>query len=87
MHFSGGGDILVATRSVMSAGIDLREVTELVLYDIPAAKLALQEVLSQFDRFGRRVQLNVYTLVSSNSTDGPTTSPVDCFANSSVFRT
>jgi hypothetical protein len=53
----------------MSEGIALGEVTDLVLYDVPDGKDALQQLLGRFDRFGRRTQLNVYTLVPSGGTE------------------
>jgi superfamily II DNA or RNA helicase len=72
--FSSDGGILVATGAVMTEGLNLHEVTELVLYDVPASKVALQEVLGRFDRFGRVSQLNVYVLTPSGESE-------DVFAN------
>jgi superfamily II DNA/RNA helicase len=69
--FSSAGGILTATRAAMSKGIALGEVTDLVLYDVADGKDALQQVLSRFDRFGRRTQLNVYTLVPSGDAERP----------------
>ncbi len=54
----------------MTEGIDLRHVTDVVLYDLPANELALHVVLGRFDRFGRTTQLNVHVLVASDGTDG-----------------
>jgi len=69
--FSGDGGILMATRAALSEGDALGEVTDLVLYDVPDGKDALQQVLGRFDRFGRRTQLNVHTFVPSGSADSP----------------
>jgi hypothetical protein len=49
-------------------------VTDLVFYDVPASKIALQEVLARFDRFGRASQLNIYVLTPSGESE-------DVFAN------
>jgi len=68
--FSNAGGILVATTAVMTQPINLSEVTDLVLYDVPGSKLVLQQVLGRFDRIGRLRQLNVHVLVPSNSSDG-----------------
>jgi hypothetical protein len=67
--FSQAGAILVATRAVMTGGLALEDVSDLVLYDIPNSTIALQQVLGRFDRFGRKSQLNVHVLVPSNSTN------------------
>ncbi len=73
--FSSAGGILVATRAVMT-GLSLREVTDLVLYDVPISKLALQEVLARFDRFGRSSQLNIYVLTPSHGSEGFIANPL-----------
>jgi hypothetical protein len=67
--FSDGG-ILASTRAAISEGVALGQVTDLILYDIPGAKLALHQVLGRFDRLGRRTQLRVHALAASNSIDG-----------------
>lgn len=66
---SATGEILVATRAVMAEGIDLSQVTDFVLYDIPDSEVALQQVLGRVDRFGRLSQLNVHALVPLNGPD------------------
>ena len=48
--FANTGGILLASRAVMTEGIDLRHLTDVVLYDLPASPLALQVVLGRFDR-------------------------------------
>jgi len=63
------GDILITTRGMMTEGLDLKEVTDLVLYDLPQSKISTQMVLGSFDRFGRTKQLNVYAFAESESTD------------------
>ena len=68
--FSSAGGILVATRGALTEGLTLREVTDLVLYDVPGSKIALQEVLGRFDRLGRLTPLNVHVLVPSNDPNG-----------------
>jgi len=64
--FSNTGGILIATFASMTQGLALAGVADLILYDIPGSKMALQRVLSRFDRFGRPSQLNVYVLTGSN---------------------
>jgi hypothetical protein len=54
----------------MTEGITLGDTTDLVLYDIPPGKIALQQVLGRFDRFGRRTELSVHVLTPSDSVDG-----------------
>ena len=67
--FANTGGILLGSAAVMTEGIDLRHVTDVVFYDLPANELALHRVLGRFDRFGRTNQLNVHALVGSDSTD------------------
>jgi hypothetical protein len=45
-------------------------VTDVVLYDIPANKIVLEQLLRRFDRFGRKAQLTVHVLVPNNISDG-----------------
>ena len=68
--FSKDGGILTATIAIMSTGLALPEVTDLILYDIPDSEFALQQVLGRFDRFGRSTQLNVYALLPSDGGEG-----------------
>jgi hypothetical protein len=70
--FSEGG-ILTSTRAALSGGVALCEVTDLILYDVPGNKFALQQILGRFDRLGRRTQLKVYTLVLSNNAEASVT--------------
>ena len=65
--FSREGGILTATRATMFWGEALREVTDLILYDLPGTPSALHQVLGRFDQFGRKAQLNVYTLLPPDS--------------------
>ena len=65
-QFVGAGGILVATTAVMVEGFNLPAVTDLVLYDMPRSKVALQGVLGRFDRFGRQTRLNIHVLTASN---------------------
>ena len=66
--FSSAGGILVATTAV-TEGVNLRDVTDLVLYDLPNSEPVLWRVLGQFDRFLRVTQLNVHVFVPTNSGD------------------
>jgi hypothetical protein len=74
--FASTGGILLATRAAISEGVTLGEVTDLVLYDIPPRKVALQQLLGRFDRFGRLSQLNVHVLVPSNVSDRHISEPL-----------
>jgi len=67
--FSNNGGILIATRAVIAEGVDLREVTDLVLYDVPRTSAALKQVLGRFDRLGRVSELSVYFFTPSNTSD------------------
>jgi len=74
--FSDAGGILVATRAVMTEGVSLRDVTDLVLYDLPGSEVALREVLGRFDRVGRRTQLHIRALIAPVAASGPTPEPL-----------
>jgi ERCC4-related helicase len=74
--FSSAGDILVATRAIMTEGLSLHEVTDLVLYDIPVSKIVQQEILGRFDRFGRTSRLNVYVLIPSSESKDVIANPL-----------
>lgn len=69
-RFSSHGDILIATRVVVWEGVDLNEVTDLVLYDVPEGNEALQQILGRFDRLGRRSQLKVHAMVPTSDAAG-----------------
>jgi superfamily II DNA/RNA helicase len=62
--------ILVATRAAIFDHFSLADVTDVVLYDIPANKIVLEQLLRRFDRFGRKAQLTVHVLVPNNISDG-----------------
>jgi hypothetical protein len=59
--------VLVATRASLAGGPSLRDITHLVLYDVPQSQSRLTELLSRFDRVGRVTQLNVHVLTRSGS--------------------
>ncbi len=61
-RFVDTGGILVATMALMTEGLGLPEVTDLIFYDLPANDLLMQRLLGRFDRFGRSKQLHVYVL-------------------------
>jgi superfamily II DNA or RNA helicase len=68
-QISDTGTILIATTAMLQ-GIVLPEVSDLVFYDIPNKKVALQVVLGRFDRFGRQTRLNVHALTPTHIADG-----------------
>jgi superfamily II DNA or RNA helicase len=68
-RFAGKGGILVATRDMMTEGLSLPDVTDLVLYDLPTGEHAMWQVLGRFVRLGRTSQLCVHVLAEPNSTD------------------
>lgn len=74
--FSDAGKILVATTAVMTEGLTLAEVTDLILYDIPGSNNALQQVIGRFDRLSRLSQLNVHVLTPSNNSDVSTSASI-----------
>ena len=53
-QFRSTGGVLMATSAVLSGGIAIPDVTDLVLYDVPDSVNALQRILGSFDRFGRK---------------------------------
>lgn len=69
-RFLTDGGVLVATRAVMTAGLDPEGITDLVLYDIPQSREQIRQVLGRVDRFGRVGQLTVHALVPTNVPDG-----------------
>lgn len=74
--FATVGGILVATRAVIGEGVDLRNVTDLVLYDAPHSNAALEQVFLRFARFGGAGRLNIYTLTPTNIPDGRVVAPL-----------
>ena len=68
-RFVNESRILVATRAALVEGVDLGEVTDLVLYDLPGNRMSLQQLLGRFDRFGRKRQLTIHALTPSNESD------------------
>jgi superfamily II DNA or RNA helicase len=65
-RFRSVGGVLIATSAIMSEGVALPDVTDLVFYDIPASPTVVQQILGRFDRFGRHIALKVYALSPSN---------------------
>jgi superfamily II DNA or RNA helicase len=65
-EFAEDGGVLLATGAVMTEGVNVRDVTDLVVYDVPSRRLAIQQLLGRFDRLGRRSRLDVHVLVPSN---------------------
>lgn len=61
-HVSEGG-VLMGTQALMTFGLSLPHVTDLILYDVPEPEATLRQVLGRFDRFGRHSQLFVHVLV------------------------
>jgi superfamily II DNA or RNA helicase len=68
--FDSDAGILVATTVGIAEAHNFAAVTDLVLYDLPRSKIALQQVLGRFDRFGRQSRLNVHVLKPSNFPHG-----------------
>ncbi len=58
-QFSREGGILLATRAALE-GVDLREVTDLIFYDVPHSSSMLGQLVLRFDRLGRKTPLNLY---------------------------
>jgi hypothetical protein len=50
---------------MMSEGLELREVGDLVIYDLVSSRVALQRILGRFDRIGRTKALDVHAFVPS----------------------
>ncbi len=66
-RFVDTGGILVATMALMTEGLGLPEVTDLIFYDLPTNDLLMQRLLGRFDRFGRSKQLHVYMLTNTEN--------------------
>jgi SNF2 family DNA or RNA helicase len=64
--FIHAGGILVTTRAAMTEGVNLPQVTDLVLYDAPIIPDAIETILARFDRFGRSAPLRIHVLSPSN---------------------
>ena len=76
-HFLVTENILVATTSILSEGLDLPPVTDLVLYDIPESKNTLLQILGRFDRLGRGKKLNIHILKCSEISDDSMLLPIE----------
>lgn len=62
--FANEDGILLATIAVLE-GLDVPNVTDLVLYDLPDSTLSLEQILARFDRFGRTSPLHIHAFVES----------------------
>lgn len=71
------GAILVGTGAGMTEDLNIPEVTDLILYDIPGARVELQRLLGRFDRIGRLSQLDVHVLTPSDRPDGSSAEPLE----------
>jgi superfamily II DNA or RNA helicase len=67
--FRENGPMLLGTRAVMTENINLSNVTDIVLYDLPDGERMIREILGQFDRFGRISQLSIHVLQPLNGTN------------------
>lgn len=83
-EFSTVGEILVATRTIVETGVDFRNATDLILYDIPRFSRTLAQVLGRFDRIGRATELNIYVFKATNASDGPGPESLEILQHSGV---
>lgn len=67
--FKMSGQLLLATRATMTEGVDIREVTDFVLYDMPGNEVLLEKSIARMDRVGRSGKLDVHVFVESNLID------------------
>lgn len=65
-RYEEGGTILVATRAVTNGPMDLRKVTDLVLYDLPRIPSLLRRAIGEFDKVGRTNGLKVHVVEPGN---------------------
>lgn len=70
-RFASGSGVLLATQAALQ-GIELPNVTDVVLYDVPRTVARLEVILGRFNRVGRTGPLSIYVLAS---TAGP--HPID----------
>jgi len=83
-EFSTLGEILVATRTIVETGVDFRNATDLILYDVPRFSRTLAQVMGRFDRIGRATELNIYLFKATNASDGPSLESLELLQNSRV---
>ena len=69
--------ILVATQQTMEEGLDLRFVTDLVLYDLPNNDFSLELLLGRFNRVGRSSRLHIHALVNTDLRDDVLREPLN----------
>jgi superfamily II DNA/RNA helicase len=60
--FMSHDGILVATSGIISTGLDLSKVGDLVFYDTPAHRGLVQNIVGRVNRFGRTGVLSVHVL-------------------------
>lgn len=82
--FSSVGKILVGTRAMIQVGVDFRNATDLILYDVPRFGRTLAQVLGRFDRIGRATELNIYVFNPTNASDGPSLDSLEALRHSAV---
>ena len=65
-RFKLEGGVLLATTAAISEGLNLSQVEELVLYDLPSSKLKLEQIYGRFQQFGRTRPLKLSVLYNLN---------------------
>ena len=68
--FNSGNGALLATTAVISEDISLREVTDLILYDLPPNRAGYDKLVGRFNQLGRVVPLCVHLLLPEDEGEG-----------------
>lgn len=68
-RFKAEGGLMLATISTMNDGLDLSQVDELVMYDLPSSKLKLEQIYGRFQQFGRTKPLKLMVLYNLDDPD------------------
>ena len=84
-EFSSVGEILVATRAMVEIGVNFRNATDMILYDVPRFRRTLAQVLSRFDRIGRATELNIYVFKATNTPDGSSPESLEILRHGGVM--
>lgn len=67
--FLGGSGILIASRTAIGEGINLRAVTDLLFYDLPWTEAAAERLLARLQQVGGVRVVNLYVLRATNIAD------------------
>ena len=61
--FETGHHVLLSTEAILNESLDIPDVSDIFLYELPSSHQALQGILARFDRIGRSERLVVHALI------------------------